>query len=302
MCQQILILCNSTTSSSDHCLQQHVREATHDCGHTLDLVITSADCTPTSLAVSSLQVSDHLLVAFRIPANKPTVEFKTYTSRQWSKFDMCHFEHDLAASELATTDSTDVDHLFLLYNSTMQSLLDKHAPPTAVRRRVRPQSLWFDAECLQAKRDVRRLESTYHITKTLVCHRIWRSAVVQYNVLLRRKQECYWSSRVREAGGNARELWKTVSHLLVPQTAPPDNFSAQQFSAIFKDKVDAIRSSMVGSSALTSSQSCPTLLHCYSPVTTSVIARLLGQSPNKQCSLDPCPTRLVKSLNNAGHS
>jgi len=27
-----------------------------------------------------------------------------------------------------------------------------------------------------------------------------------------------------------RELWKTVSHLLVPQTAPHDNFSAQQFS------------------------------------------------------------------------
>jgi len=98
------------------------------------------------------------------------------------------------------------------------------------------------------------------------------------------------------ACGNVRELWKTVSHLLVPQTAPPDNFSAQQFSAIFKDKVDAIRSSMVGSSALTSSQSCPTLLHCYSPITTSVIARVLGQSPNKQCSLDPFSTRLVKSL------
>ena len=156
-------------------------------------MITSVDCTPTSLTVSNLQVSDHLLVAFRIPANKPTVEFKTYTSRQWSKFDVCHFKHDLAASELATTDSTDVDHLFLLYNSTMQSLLDKHAPPTAVRSGVRPQSLWFDAECLQAKRDVRRLESTYHNTKTLVCHshRIWRRAVVQYNVLLRWKQECY---------------------------------------------------------------------------------------------------------------
>ena len=37
-----------------------------------------------------------------------------------------------------------------------------------------------------------------------------------------------------------RELWKTVSYLPVPQTAPPDNFSAQQFSAMTKDKVDAI--------------------------------------------------------------
>jgi len=28
---------------NDHCLQQHVRESTHKCGHILDLEITSAD-------------------------------------------------------------------------------------------------------------------------------------------------------------------------------------------------------------------------------------------------------------------
>ena len=31
-------------------------------------------------------------------------------------------------------------------------------------------------------------------------------------------------------------------------------------------------------------------------VTAADIVLLLGQAPNKQCSLDPCPTRLVKSL------
>ena len=77
---------------------------------------------------------------------------KTSVRRQWSKFDACQFERELAASELATTDSTDVDYLFQLYYDTIRTLLDKHAPPTTVRRRLRPESPWFDAECHQAKK------------------------------------------------------------------------------------------------------------------------------------------------------
>jgi len=67
---------------------------------------------------------------------------KTSVRRQWSKFDACQFERELAASELATTDSTDVDYLFQLYDDTTRTLLDKHArggpiqPASATEARV----------------------------------------------------------------------------------------------------------------------------------------------------------------------
>ena len=153
------------------------------------------------MVISDLQVSDHSLVTFYIPFSKPPMQMKTFTRRQWSTFDASQFELELAASELATTDSTDVDYLFQLYDDTIRTLLEKHAPPTTVRRRLRPESPWFDAECHQAKKEVRRLESVYYTTTSPVCYRIWQNAVVQYNQLLRLKQECYWNSRVREAGG-----------------------------------------------------------------------------------------------------
>ena len=117
------------------------------------------DHTPTSIVISDLQVSDHSLVTFRIPFCKPSVQMKTFTRRQWSKFDASQFELELAASELATTDSTDVDYLFQLYDDTIRTLLDKHAPPTTVRRRLRPESPWFDAECHQAKKEVSSLST-----------------------------------------------------------------------------------------------------------------------------------------------
>ena len=128
--------------------------------------------------------------------------------------------------KLAITDSNDVDYVFQLYDNTIRTLLDKHAPPKIVRRRLRPESPWFDAECHQAKEEVRRHERVYYSRKKSVCYRIWRNAVVHYNQLLRQKQESYWNGRVRETGGNAKELWKTVSDLLVPRASPPDNFTA----------------------------------------------------------------------------
>ena len=37
----------------------------------------------------------------------------------------------------------------------------------------------------------------------------WHRLIVVYTI-------CYWNSRVREADGNVKELWKTISDLLVP--------------------------------------------------------------------------------------
>ena len=144
-------------------------------------MITSTDCTPTSLVVTDLHVSDHSLVTFHIPVHKPSTQsqLKMFTSRQWSKLDVSQFEHELATSELAITDSNDVDYVFQLYDNTIRTLLDKHAPPKIVRRRLRPaESPWFDAECHQAKEEVRRHERVYYSRKTSVCYRIWRNLFI----------------------------------------------------------------------------------------------------------------------------
>jgi len=173
----------------DHGLRQHVRESTHNIGHTLNHVITSADCRPTSLVVRDLHVFHHSLVTFHVPVSRPSAQLKTFTSRHWSKFDISQFEQELATSELASTNSSDVDCVFQLYDNTIRTLLDKHAPPRTVRRRLRPESPWSDTECSQAKKKVRRLESVYYSRKSSVCHRIWRNEAVRYNHLLQQKPE-----------------------------------------------------------------------------------------------------------------
>jgi len=45
-----------------------------------------------------------------------------------------------------------VDDLAKLYRDVMTELLDCHCPVVTVRRRVRPMTPWFDADCRAARR------------------------------------------------------------------------------------------------------------------------------------------------------
>ena len=76
-------------------------------------------------------------------------------------FDVDQFDRELAASELATTDSSDVNYLFGLYDTTLRSMVDKYAPLRRVHLRHRLEAPWFDAECHEAKKEVRHSESVY---------------------------------------------------------------------------------------------------------------------------------------------
>jgi len=126
--------------------------------------------------VCDLCVSDHFLVMFSLPFVKPQLQFVKRTRRLWADFDIVKFEDELVATELMTTDSTDVNFLFQLYDTTLRSLLDKHAPERTVNRRLRSQTPWYDTECLLMKRKVRRLETVYCRRRLPVCYRQWRNA------------------------------------------------------------------------------------------------------------------------------
>ena len=92
--------------------------------------------------------------------------------RKWSNFDIVDFINDLATSELAN----DVNYLFDLYNSTMTTLVDKHAPQRTVSRRQQQHAPWYDAECYSMKREVRHLESVFCRHRFPRCHLEWWTA------------------------------------------------------------------------------------------------------------------------------
>jgi len=97
--------------------------------------------------------SDHSLIVGHIelplPHRYDTVMRRT---RCWRSFNIDAYMQDVSASSLVQSPPSDVDELFDAYNSTLLSLLDRHAPVRLRPVSVRQSEPWLDADCRAAKR------------------------------------------------------------------------------------------------------------------------------------------------------
>jgi len=60
-----------------------------------------------------------------------------------------------------------------IYDSTLWTLLNKHAPRRVVRRRHQPTNLRFDSDCAAAKQRTRMFERRYRWTRSNADRRSW---------------------------------------------------------------------------------------------------------------------------------
>ena len=124
-----------------------------------------------------------------------------------------------------------------------------------------------------------------------------------HSIVLAKK--AYNSALVIDSKSHPRKLWQTINSLLhrKPSTVLPSTSSntslPETFSSFFTDKVSKLHSSLTANANLCSSLHIdppyqPTVLDNFSPVTDDEIVKLILQSPDKQCDLDPIPTSLLK--------
>ena len=93
-------------------LQQHVQEATHRLGHTLDLVITrAADDFVKDLFTTQYLPSDHAAVAGFLSIRKPKAQRMNISTRKIKEIDMDSFRNDITSSELYTSPASNVGAL-----------------------------------------------------------------------------------------------------------------------------------------------------------------------------------------------
>src|SRR6218665_32163 len=114
---------------------QHVTVPTQIQGHTLDVIITRDD----KLAVNTIDVappsvSDHSIIHFNIVHQHLPIIRQSVERHFFATYDLIAFQTDLESTNLYKTalqkgtSNVDATDLFDLWNSTMEHLLDKHAP------------------------------------------------------------------------------------------------------------------------------------------------------------------------------
>lgn len=179
-------------------LVQHVNSETHSNGHTLVLVITRCDENFFSkLETFNPPLSDHLL--------KQVTKSKLRAFRKMRSFDVDKFCLELSNSELLT--STPVDDLRVLvdcYNSTLNTLIDLHAPFVYKPVTLRSRAPWFTEEIRSAKKLRRKVERKWRTTKSNLNNRLFVDQCRVVNDLIRDAKEVYFSSVIEDNHGNQR--------------------------------------------------------------------------------------------------
>ena len=81
---------------------------------------------------------------------------------------MSAFKKDVIESELSSQISTDPNDLVSLYNSVLQSLLDKHVPIKERMITVRPLAPWYSSEIQNLRSIKKKSERKWRQTKLTV--------------------------------------------------------------------------------------------------------------------------------------
>ncbi len=139
-------------------MTQHVQEATHTCGHILDLCVTRHDSRVINATVEDL-ISDHHLVKCTINVARAACPREERTYREIRAIDPVAFSEDLQQLSLLQAPSTSLDELVVQYHSDLRKLLDQHAPLMKKCLFIRPRALWLNSKTskdLQEARQRRR--------------------------------------------------------------------------------------------------------------------------------------------------
>ncbi len=133
---------------------QHADVPTHDQSHTLDLVIThqfeSIILYPPTIRPS---FSDHAAVFCSLNSAKPHASARLTTYRKLKSIYLDALKCDIVNSALCTDKMTDLNELSAdCYNSTLSSLIDRHAPLHSKRVINRQRIPWFNGEIISVIR------------------------------------------------------------------------------------------------------------------------------------------------------
>ena len=286
-------------------LIQHVSEATHKKGHILDLIITRTHerlvgrCT-----VDNPFVSDHLAVHSLLDLAKIPLERKRISYRKIRDIDFSEFCGQLEDTRLVRdAASFTLGELVFEYNTTLKSLLDRHAPLKTKTITLRPTALWYTEELRSEKKKRRAFERRWRSSKLESDYSRFKEQCLGVNALIKKTKVDYYSGIIKESSNNPRTLFNTVNKLLykgVPAEYPSgcasDGDLADKFIDFFDEKITVLRNSLDSTSIVVESdasvQQCA--LSCFKSVTLSDVSELLSKMTIKSCPLDPVPASVLK--------
>ena len=286
-------------------LTQHVREATYQGKHILDLVITRDDENIiNNVSVSDPAISDHSAVFCNILISKPPFERRVSRCRKLKSVDLDSFSKDVSGLLLSTALQNDLPGLLGQYESVLTSVLDQHAPCKERVITVRPSSPWYTDEVKVAKVKRRRLERNWRKSRLMVDRQLYVDQCNLVRDLIKKAKNEFYSNIISENQSNQRVLFSTFqkwTNMKADQHFPSSNSSdglANSFADFFESKISTIQAGFKSSSENVSFSDNSTLCHFLSffeEISLECLSKIIAPLVLKSSELDPVPGLFLKS-------
>jgi len=282
-------------------LQSRVQSVTHDRGGWLDVVATRIDLPAPSVDVLDPGFSDHRLLQWTSHLHLPAPSYRQVTSRPWRNIDIVSFNTMLNQSSITAIYDGGVDNadtMANVYNCELKSIADVVAPERLLTIRRRRSDPWYDAECAKSKCRCRQLERQARRSAASEDIKLaWKAQQREYRSLLSRKRTSFWSETIDSLQCNPRRMWRVIDDLFGRSdcASRTTQLTADDFSRFFDTKVAGVRDSTASAPPPTFTVCPPSCrLDALRTVTEADVVSLINTLNNKQCDLDPIPTRLLK--------
>jgi len=288
-------------------LEQTVDFATHEDGHTLDLLIArkNTPCTISELVPTYLTFSDHLAFSCQIdmpvPSRPKDISKKI---RLFKLFDAAAFTRDLLNSGLRYVSDVSLDLYVNVFISTTCSILDRHAPRKTVKCSLRPNKSFFTSELRAEKRIKSNLESKWRKNKSLFNFTMYRSRARHFAGLLRAAKKEYFKTLITKNADNSRKLWASLDKLIgnckvkVLPTTVSETLLAKAFSKFFIGKISNLANKLRQKAAVNPQLDFPSIappsMSSFAMASEEEVRRVILQMNDATCDLDFIPTKKLK--------
>ena len=286
-------------------LCQHVKEATHVHGHTIDLVLSRQSDNLVSDAFVSELIGDHFAVISVLRAHRPPLPRKVVSFRSLSSIDVDQLMADLKLIPMIAEPSSTMEGLIEQYNIGVAGVINSHAPTKTRSFAIRPENQWFSSDIAAMRRLCRKFECIWRrrgmaVDKEILLHH--RRSLAG---LISTAKSSFLRNKIAECGSDRRSLFSLLDRCLngrkeltLPCHLSPGDLPTE-FGHFFNRKIADIRADLDKLSSPTPPAcefTSPTTLSVFEPVNAAEIIELVLDCPSKSFFLDPIPTCLLKKV------
>jgi len=183
-------------------LVQHVSEPNHTNGHIIGLAVTRQDDNIVDVTSLRSMISDHIAMHIHLNMSKPPRPTRTIPLRIIRAIDQNCLADDILESAILRRPAVELDAMVCQYNSTLRTLLEKHASLKSKTFPVRQMIPRFSDDIEDAKQERRKLDRLWRRTTLTIHRQMYQAQKRLLNELMNSEEAKYFNDKIVSSAGN----------------------------------------------------------------------------------------------------